>query len=284
MKKTRLILPALAVLTCNAFAQLSAVDYKNDDFAQFKSNKTYVVKTGDANFDSEMASVMTGEWKITSFDFVDKKDFGTKIKDKTASFILPITIETGTPNQNYHYLALINGGKKNLDKYTYDDMLAYAVINHWGSEPNNIDCSYRVRNMVESMIDAMTIVQKNDIKGNSKNIAMDLLAYYRTKSTKVKDRTLLIPDYMISKKLDKAKFAGMYPFKYEICTKEKIAEAIKNKSSDYYYFQPTVTLNKSMWVIDPSNGEVIYGNVKVMGLYVKDDDIEELVNAIKGKK
>lgn len=284
MKKTNLILSALALISCNAFAQLSAIDYKSEDFAQFKSNKTYVVKTGNANFDSEMANVMTNEWKITSFDFVSSKDFENKIKEKTASFILPVTIETGNANQNYHYLALINGGKKNLDRYSYDDMLAYAVINHWQSEPENIDCAYRVRNMVEAMIDAMSIVQKNDIKGNSKNIALDLLEYYRTKSPKIKDRTLLIPDYMITKKLDKAKFAGMYPFKYEVCSKEKIAEAIKNKSTDYYYFQPTITLNKSMWVIDPSTGEVVYGNVKIQGLYVKDDDIEELVNAIKGKK
>lgn len=284
MKKLFFVLSVLGLYSLSGSAQLSAVDYKSEQFAQFKSSKTYVVKTGNAAFDTELENAMKALWKITSYDVIDSKAFETKITDKSASFILSVIIGTQNAGQNYHYLALVNGGVKKVSKYSYDDMIAYAVINHFQNEPENTDCAYRVRNMIESMIDAINIVQKNDIHGNSKKIALSLLEFYRTKSPKIKERVLLIPDYILNKKLDKADIAGLYPFKYEVCSKDKIAQAIKDKSKEYYYFQPAITLNKSIFVFDPFNGEVLYGDAQVMGLTIKESDFENLVNAIKGKK
>ena len=175
MKKLFAILPLLLAGTTFTNAQYSAVDYTSDDYVQFKASKTYVVKTGDAMFDSQLESAIKDNWKATSYEVIDDKTFKTKLPDKTASFILPVTIETGKPNQNYHYLAVLNGGRKNLDRYGYNDMLAYGIINYWGNENPLTNCAYRVRNMVESMVQAMDMIQKNGIKGNSKNMVDDLL-------------------------------------------------------------------------------------------------------------
>ena len=284
MKKKISLLLFLAATCINSFAQLSAVDYKSDGYAQFKASKTYFVKTGKEKFDNEVSNALKDLWKVTSFEVIDDAAFKTKIIDKSASFIVSIIISTGNANQNYHYLALINGGEKKLSKYGYDDMLAYCPINHWQNEPENTDCAYRVRNMIESMVQAMEIVQKNDIRGNSKKIVDGLQEVYNAKASKIKERTLLFCKETLGNKIGQSEIAGLYPNKFEICSKEKIEQVIKDKSKDYYYFQPTITLNKSMFVFDPSNGEVVYFAYQMSGLSITKGNIEDLADAIKGKK
>lgn len=271
----------LSVFTAKIFAQLSAVDYKSDDYAQFKASKTYVVKTGDAKFDDELINAMKDLWKVTPYDVIDDKTFKTKISDKSASFILSIIINTSHAGQSYHYLALMNGGKKKISSYNYNDMLAYCPINHFQNETKNTDCYYRVRNMIESMILSMEIVQKNDIHGNSLNIVNGLQKVYNKNAGKIKERILLFCEETLGNKIDKSTIAGIYPYKFEICSKEKIEQVIKDKSTEYYYFQPAITLNKSMFVFDPSNGEVMYFDYQMMGLNINKGNLEDMAKAVK---
>ena len=177
----------------------------------------------------------------------------------------------------------MNGGKKKIYNYKYSDLIAYCPINHFQNEPSDVDCGYRVRNMIESMLQSMELVQKNDLKGNSKKIADQLQEVYNKKAPGIAKRTLLICQETIGSKLTKADIAGVYPYKFEMCSKEKIEQAIKDKSKDYYYFQAGITVNKSMFVFDPSNGEVLYFDYAIMGLDIKKGDLEDLVKAIKGK-
>ncbi|WP_136667219.1 hypothetical protein [Flavobacterium sp. H122] len=283
MKSKIIFLLALAYsLVGNA--QLSAVDYKSKEFNQFKASKTYVVLTGDAKFDSEIKAGMTDLWKVTPFSFISKAEFEKKLPETTASFISFIVISGKNPGQNYHFLALLNGGKKKLSRYEYDDMLAYCPINFFQNENKLTDCSYRVRNMIESMVHSMNIVQKNDIKGNSYKIVKELREKYNEKAPQIKDRTLLFCDVTLGNKITKSDIAGIYPHKFEICSKEKIEQVIKDKSKEYYYFQPAITMNKSMFVFDPSNGEVLYFDYNIMGLNINTGNIEDLAKAVSPKK
>jgi hypothetical protein len=285
MKKHYLLSIAIAFLTAQtSFSQLSAVSYTSDDFAAFKASKTYIVKTGDTKFDDELASAMKDLWTITPFESVDKSAFENKISDKSASFIVSIIIAGDHPNQNYHYLGIINGGRKKISRYSYDDMIAYCPINHFQDEPNNTDCAFRVRNMVESMISAMSIVQKQDIKGGSKGIVDKLEEYYNKRAPQIKKRTLLFCKESIGDKITQSDIAGIYPYKFEICDKAKLAQVIKDKSTDYYYFQPGITMNKNMFVFDPSNGDVLYADYSIMGLNISTGNIKDLAKAVKGGK
>ncbi len=271
------------------YGQLTAVDFHSEEYTRFRASKTYVVSTGDELFDSQLAAAMKESWKVTSFDFIDGKDLESKISDKSASFLLSLIINTGKGAQAYHYLALINGGKKRLNSYGYDNLLAYCPINHFGGEYKNTDCSYRVRNMLESMIQSMDLVQKNDIKGNSLKIAVELRNIYNERAKNISKRTLLVCEEQIggnfgskkAKVLSKAEFAANYPFKFEYVSKERLAQIISERSKDYYYLQLCSTLNKSIFVFDPSNGEVLYSSLKVMGLKINDDDIADLTNVIR---
>lgn len=283
MKTKILFLFAFAFYTLIGNAQLSAVDYKSDEYAQFKGSKTYVVLSGNAKFDSEIKSAMTDLWKVTPFSFINGAEFEQKLPEKTASFIA-LTVIPGAKGNSYHYLSLINGGQKKLSKYKYDDLLAYCPINFFQNENKLADCSYRVRNMIESMIRSMDIVQKNDIKGNSYGIVKGLQEVYNAKSPKIKERTLLFCEETLGNKITKSDIAGIYPHKFEICSKAKIEQVIKDKSTEYYYFQPAITLNKSMFVFDPSNGEVMHFEFQMMGLNINKGNLEDLAKAVNPKK
>jgi hypothetical protein len=138
----------------------------------------------------------------------------------------------------------------------------------------------------------MDIVQKKDIKGNSKKIVDKLRDEYNSNAGKIKSRTLLVNEDQITtqfggkkgKAMSKQEFGGVYPFKFEFVSQARLAEIIKERSKDYYYIQLCATLNKSVFVVDPSNGEIVYFNYKVMGTNLKDDDVEDIRDAINGKK
>lgn len=265
-------------------AQFSALDYKSKEFAQFKASKMHVVLSGDKKYDEEIKTVMNELWKVTPFDFIGPNEVDAKISEKESSFMLLLKIETGKPNQNYHYLSIINGGQKKITRYAYADLISYCPINFYQNENNLSSCYFRLRNMIQSMIMSMDIVQKNDIKGNTKKIVDGLQEVYNTKAPKIKERTLLFCEDMIGPKLSKADLAGLYPNKFEICSKEKIAKAIKDKSTEYYYFQPAITLNKSMFVFDPATGEVMYFDYNMMGLNINKGNIEDFVKIVNPKK
>jgi hypothetical protein len=281
MKKFSLVL-SFFVSILNASGQLSAVDYTSPDFAQFKASKTYFVLMGDKKYDDAIREAAKSVWTITSYDFVDPAAFKKEISDKSKSFVAPILI--GAEMHGYHYLALFNGGRKKVTSYDYNDMIAYCPINRWVDEQKLTDCYYRISNMLQSMQDAIAQVQKNDIKGSSAGIVSKLGNIYRERSPKIKERTLLFCQESIGRKLDKSDIAGVYPYKFEMCTKEKLTQVINEKSKDYYYYQPGITLNKSMFVIDPSNGECMFFGYSMQGMTISKGNIEDMVKAIDKKK
>lgn len=281
--KTKLFLFFAIGYSIISNAQLSAVDYKSKDYIQFKASKTYVVLSGNKKYDTEIKAVMADVWKVTPFSFIGVGELEVRLPEKDASFITLMTIETSNAGQSYHYLGLINGGKKKLSKYKYDDLLAYCPLNFYQNESSLSECHFRLRNMIQSMVLSMDIVQANDIKGSSAGIVKGLREIYNSKAPKIKERTLLFCDETVGK-LSEKEIAAICPFKFEICKKEKIAKAIKDKSTEYYYFQPGITLNKSMFVFDPSNGEVVYFDYNMMGLNINKGNIEDLAKAVNPKK
>lgn len=265
-------------------AQLSAVGYKSEEFLKLKASKTLVVRSGNSEYDMALEDAMKNNWKITPYEMVAPEEMEKRIADPSVSFLASVIISGDSPNQNYHYIALFNGGKKKLDKYNYGDMIAYSPRSFWIDEKNTSDCAFRIRNIIESMVQGLEVVEKNNIDGNSLKMVNQLRDYYNQKSSKIKDRTLLISSESAGTKIKESDVSKVYPYKFEFCSREKIAKAIKEKSKDYYYFQPCYTLNKSMFVIDPSNGEVVYFAYQTMGMRLSDDNFEDLTTAIKGGK
>lgn len=282
--KNNILFFSLIFITGSLFAQFSSVGFKSDEYLQFKASKTHVVLTGDQNYDEAIKKAMNDNWKITPFDFISPDSLKTTIRDKNSSFIALITVQTSTSNQAFHYFALFNGGKKNIQKYDVMDMLAYCPINYWRNESPSTLCAPRVENMLQAMVNTIEILQKKEIAGLPKKITDQLIEYYNQSTPKIKNRILLLSKEAIGDKLDEKSMASVYPYKFEICSQEKVNKAIKEKSKDYYYFQPGITLSSNKFVIDPSNGEVIYADFDIMGIVIKKGDIESLVKAANPKK
>ncbi len=265
-------------------AQLSGVEYDSKQFSQFKASRTYVLLTGDQKFDSEMQAAFADVWKITPYEFMNPNDFEAKMPDKSASFLLFIDIYFDKGEQE-HFLTLINGGKKKFKQYNYLDFISYCPLNYWLNEPKNIDCAFRVRSMIQSMLQSIEIVEKNSISGNYYKIEEKLKKVYNKKAPNISKKTLLICEDGIGTKLPKSDISGIYPYKFEMCNKEKIEQVIKDKNTDYCYLQVASTKKKSLYVFDAATGEVLYYDFSPAfgGMNIKKSHLEDLVDAIKGK-
>ena len=278
MKSKFLIFFSLFIYSINLHAQFSSLPYDSEEFSKFKASKTFVVLTGDGNFDGQLIAAMTESWKVTPFETLLGSEFEKKLQDKdvSASYLFMST------NGGLH---LINGGKKSLEQCPF---VASSSTNERMNEPNPTDCAYRIRNMIESMLQCMDLIQQNNLKGRPWNIDKYLRNIYNARATKMPSRTLLFCEGSLGDILTKSDIAGTYPYKFEMCSKEKIAQVIAEKSTEYYYFQPVIDVRKSLSVVDPSNGEIIY-YYKVVdfelpaseALKVKKGNIEDMAKKIK---
>jgi hypothetical protein len=273
---------AWLLFATTAIAQFSSMGFKSTAFNQFKATKTCLVKTGVEGFDTRAIAAMEAYWKITPYQVITREEMETMLPDKSFSFLTVVVI--GEMEHGYKYFALLNGGKKKLLSYMYADMLAYSPINRWGNEPRLTDCGWRVSNMIESMVKAMEIVQKEDYNGNSLDIVNRLKTYYNKRAKDIPNRTLLVASAGMGKEFKDEVVLSNYPFKVEICSREKIEKAILDKSTEYYYFQPGMTMNKNYMVVDPSNGDILFCDFDIQGTLITEKNIKKLVATIQPKK
>lgn len=281
MKTKFLIFVSLFIYSINMQAQFSSLPYDSEEFSKFKASKTFVVLTGDGNFDSQLIAAMTESWKATPYETLPGSEFEKKLEEKDVSASYLFMSSKGG-------LILINGGGKTLGQC---HVLTASEASQRTNEPNPTDCAYRLRNMIESMLRCMELIQQNNLKGRPWNIDKYLRNIYNSNAGKMPSRTLLFCEDSLGDLLTKTDIAGTYPYKYEMCSKEKIAQVIAEKSTEYYYFQPVINQFKNLSVVDPSNGEIIYYYAVLdfelpasQALKVKKGNIEDMAKQIKAKK
>ncbi len=280
MKKTVLIILLLAF--GKGFAQHAALGFKmTDDYQRFLASTTYVVLTDNAAYDTNIVHAVKKYWTLTPYKFINyKRDLNKKLKDKKASFLLLVNMSTEESEDLYNCLALVNGGKPTLGGYEFMDMLAYSPTNHFLNELVMYDCSYRVKNMVQSVIATLEIIQKEQYKGDLEKVRALLVKYYRTKAGSISKRILLICPEMIGNKIDEDDFKKSYPYQTEFCKKETIERIIASGDSSFYYLQVSATAAKSVFVVDPANGEIVYADYST-GKYFSKDDLKDLAKTIE---
>jgi hypothetical protein len=280
MKKVLLVL--LLSFCLKGFAQHAALGYKmTDDYQRFLASTTYVVLTDNAAYDTNIVHAIKKYWKITPYKFINyKKDLNKKLKDKKASFLLLVNMSTEESEDLYNCLALVNGGKPALGNYEFINMLAYCPTNHFLNELHTYDCSFRVKNMVQSVLSTLEIIEKEQYKGDLEKVREQMVKYYRTKSAEIPKRILLICPEMIGDKIDEDDFKKSYPHQIEYCKKETIERIIANNDSSFYYLQVSATGTKSVFVVDPANGEVVYADYST-GKYFSKDDLKHLMKSIE---
>ncbi|HXP49944.1 MAG TPA: hypothetical protein VN922_08325, partial [Bacteroidia bacterium] len=81
MKKHLLL--CFVILFKMSFAQDASVAFDSKEMKNFLSGTLYVISTGNASFDSSLASSVKQYWKMTSYQMVAKADAETYLKDES---------------------------------------------------------------------------------------------------------------------------------------------------------------------------------------------------------
>lgn len=271
MKKLFFIILFLAV-RISSYAQLSSIAFNQKKYDNFKNNITCVVKTGRNEFDQELANVLKEKWKISKYTFITGDEFEVRIKEKSTTFLL---------FSNFG-LVLINGGYPNITYYGIYDMFAFCPLNNIINEKYPSDIQYRLRNMIESMVRSLELIEENKLKGN---MISELTKKYNENSPSIKNKTLLFCLENMGPNITLNDLKDNYPYKFEVVTKEKLAQIIKDKNPNYLYFHHMFSdTYKYIFVFDPVNGEVLFASYSMnpMGL-VSISNIKDLTKKIEGK-
>jgi|GEM_PF-3567388 len=263
---TRLLTWGLCVfgwltISLQANAQFSACTHNSQLIEKFLGTKTIVVLQGDESFDVPLITAMRKHWTHTDYKFVNKDELRSYLAKSTYSFIVPLDIDLSSTagTYMYHFLALVNGGKLNLGRYTYDDLLAYGALDHFGIERKTTQSGYRIHNLIQSLHNVISVVKEQKVKGSPGKIMRALTEHYNTSAPDIKNRTLLVNEaYINEKKLTEADFESVYPFPFKVVSSDRIREVIEEDEKGYYYLVKAVTLEKHILVYDPVDGQVVY--------------------------
>lgn len=279
MKKSLYIVFFVIALCGDFYAQFSSTGYNSDEFKKFELAKSIdVVLTGDANYDEAIKSAISSNWSLKPTNFITSEQFEESIKDETKSFLLLCKIEY-RPSQSYHFLTILNGGKKKLSKYGYGDLIAYCPLNFFGDENKLTNCAYRLPILIHQLESTVKLIKDEKLSGGSFDLGEKLSQIYNKKSNIIskQNKVLLINSELGNIKLDNNDISEVYKNRFEICSKSKIEEVIKTKNSNYVILQPGITLNKFIFVFDASNYDCIYANIDIMGLKVKSSDFKQIM-------
>ena len=120
-----LVKKLFSFLLCSTFAlsvqsQLSAVDYKDEKFISFKASKTFIVKTGNEKFDSELLQAFKDSWKLTPYDVISNEEFETKV------YLMPES-RSESDDKSVTYSFKIVGIKPMISVGEWYDYVAYDV-------------------------------------------------------------------------------------------------------------------------------------------------------------
>ncbi|MEW6467918.1 MAG: hypothetical protein AB1458_03290 [Bacteroidota bacterium] len=289
-RKPLLFASALLFSSCLC-AQLSATAYGKQDMTNFFKTKTYFVLTADEQMNKEVMAGLKLYWKHTPYDTISEANMAKHVSDPAHSFMMIIKIEVvtkktdqygkvlSTTTDYYHYFGIINGGKKAIEHFVYQDMVAYCPINYYMDEKPMYLCGYRGQSMVYNLHQAIQLVKDKQIKGNSYKMVKQLQDIYNANAGKIKHKILLVNrDHL--KDITEEEFKAAYPYKVEFCDKAKFDKVYKDKDKSYVIFQPTVTVNKSIFVFDAETSECLYFGDDMVHLKMKKSDIKDLAKAI----
>ncbi len=284
MKKNLCILLTCLFMDFAAFAQLAATPFDSKNAAAFFQSKTFVVNTGEPAFDASVKEAMKDQWKITPYDFMSVEDFQKNITNPGYSFIVLINFDkvhtksNGSTSyvQTYHYYGVIQGGQKQSSNYDYNDMLAYCPINFYMDENPVTNSAYRAPIMIHNLNSAIELVKEKQIKGNTLTIVKKLQEVYNSKTSVLKKKTLLMNEEHF-KDMTEADIKAVYPYKFELCTKDRIIKAMKAKDKSCLIYQPGITLNKSMMVFDCETYDCVFFDYAIQGMTIKKGDLKDMV-------
>ncbi len=220
------------VLSC-LFIPGKAQDYvpSRDDINAFFNTKTLVVLQDNPLLEYNMVikDVMKQEWNITEFDFISYKEFEELRFDPQYSFLVmtQVMFDNDKTDARYRFLHLSLGG----DYFRTNQMpdIASVPLAYYNVEEDNY--IYKLALLVRFIQNHAKLIQEKP-----EIVSANVFKYYNNNIQDIKTKTLYVLENELSKDVNSAaRIRKVYPYKFQIVTKEDITEAIKNRDESVVF-------------------------------------------------
>jgi hypothetical protein len=226
----KILIITLIALSANI---IQAQDYipTRDDINAFFNTKTLVVLLDNPlmEYNQVIKEVMQQEWTITPFEFITFKEFEELRFDPQYSFLYmsQVMFDNDKTDARYRFMHLSLGG----DYFRMNQMpdLASVPLSYYNVEEDNY--IYKLALLVR-------FIQKHTllIKDQPEIVSANVFKYYNNNIKDIKNKTLYVLEEELSKDANSAaRIRKVYPYKFQIVTKEDITEAIKNREDDVVF-------------------------------------------------
>ena len=212
---------------------MKAQDYvpSRDDINAFFNTKTLVVLLDNPllEYNMEIKEVMEQEWKITEFEFISFKEFEEKRFDPQYSFLYmsQVMFDNDKTDARYRFMHLSLAG----DYFRKDQMpdLASVPLAYYSVDEDNY--IYKLALLVRFIQNHALL-----IKDRPEIVSANVFKYYNNNIKDIKTKTLYVLEEELAKDVNSAaRIRKVYPYKFQIVTKDEITEAIKNRDDNIVF-------------------------------------------------
>jgi len=201
------------------------------DIKHFPQTKTTMILEDNpmCEYNLALQELVPDEWTATPYDFLSWKNFESKRKDKSLSFLIlnKVTFEKDKSNARYQFLSLLLGGNSR-GLSDMPDLCSVPLAYYGAPEESYI---YKIGIFLRFIQNHVKVIT-NDPSVASKNI----MEHYNKNIQKLGGKTL----YLIAEELAKdvnteAKIKAVYDGAFKLVTKEDIQKAIAEKNPNVVF-------------------------------------------------
>ncbi|MFW6350952.1 MAG: hypothetical protein ACOC2E_01070 [Bacteroidota bacterium] len=203
-----------------------------EDYQNFMKSKTLVLleKNPMSDFNMAIREVMENSWTLTDYQFINDAEFEAYRNNSSYSFLMitKASFARDRTKARYNFLSLLMAERATKVRNMPDLCslpLAYEQVED-DSYSYKIEAFLRfMQNHVELMLSDPSLISKNPFK-----------YYNQKKKDDLENKLLFLTKEDLAKEIDtEAEIRDVYPHKFQIVSREDVAEAIADKREDVVF-------------------------------------------------
>jgi hypothetical protein len=203
-----------------------------EDYQNFMKSKTLVLleKNPMSDFNMAIRKVMENSWTLTDYQFIDDAEFEAYRNNSSYSFLMitKASFARDRTKARYNFLSLLMAERATKVRNMPDLCslpLAYEQVED-DSYSYKIEAFIRfMENHVQLMLNDPSLISKNPFK-----------YYNKKKKDDLENKVLFLTKEELAKEIDtEAEIRDIYPHKFEIVSREDVAQAIADKREDVVF-------------------------------------------------
>jgi hypothetical protein len=201
------------------------------DLNAFLKTKTLVVLEDNPLLEYNMTikEVVEKEWTLTPYEFIQFKDFESKRKDPSYSFLIltEVRFEKDKTAAKYNFLNLLMGG--NFFRINEMPSLVSVPLSYQGVDESGY--IYKLGTLIRFMQNHVKLIMDHpDL------ISSNIFKHYNDNIGDIKTKTLYVIESELANEVNTEKrIKAVYPFKVKIVTPEEVEEAISSKDDNVVF-------------------------------------------------